>query len=193
MNGGITRIKAQLDTCINNMFLSKLHKIKAFIFDIDGVLTDAMVHVTETGHQLRRFNIRDGYAIQHAIEKGFHVCTISGGKSDSVILRLKSLGITDIHLGVDKKTAVYNSIVQKYGLNAEQILYMGDDMPDIPVMKLAGVAVCPKDAAEEVKAVSIYVSPKIGGSGCVRDVIEKVMKVQGKWFDNNPSASDGIN
>lgn len=174
------------------MFLSKLHSIKAFILDIDGVLTDATVHVTETGHQLRRFNIRDGYAIQHAINKGFYVCAISGGKSDSVILRLKSLGLTDIHLGIDKKTAVYNSILEKYGLLPSEILYMGDDMPDIPPMKLAGVAVCPKDAAEEVKAISMYVSPKAGGSGCVRDVIEKVMKVQHKWFESDPSALDGF-
>ncbi len=175
------------------MFLSKLHSVKAFILDIDGVLTDATVHVTETGEQLRRFNIRDGYAIQHAIKQGFHVCAISGGRSESVILRLKSLGLTDIHLGIDKKTSVYDSIIQKYSLSAEEILYMGDDMPDIPPMKLAGVSACPSDAAEEVKAISMYVSPKAGGSGCVRDVIEKVMKVQKKWFENDPSALDGIN
>lgn len=175
------------------MFLGKLHNIKAFILDIDGVLTDATVHVTETGEQLRRFNIRDGYAIQHAIKQGFHVCAISGGRSESVILRLKSLGLIDIHLGIDKKTSIYNSIIQKYGLSAEEVLYMGDDIPDIPPMKLAGVSACPADAAEEVKAISMYVSPKSGGSGCVRDIIEKVMKVQKKWFENDPSALDGIN
>jgi 3-deoxy-D-manno-octulosonate 8-phosphate phosphatase (KDO 8-P phosphatase) len=172
------------------MFLTKLHSIKAFILDIDGVLTDATVHVTETGEQLRRFNIRDGYAMQLAIKRGFHVCAISGGKSASVVSRLKGLGLTDIHLGTDKKLDTYNSILKKYSLFSEEVLYMGDDIPDVPVMKLAGVPVCPSDAAEEVKALSIYISPKQGGSGCVRDVIEKVMKVQEKWYDEDPSAKD---
>jgi 3-deoxy-D-manno-octulosonate 8-phosphate phosphatase (KDO 8-P phosphatase) len=172
------------------MFLSKLHSVKAFILDIDGVLTDATVHVTETGEQLRRFNIRDGYAVQLAIKRGFYVCAISGGKSASVISRLKGLGITDIHLEANKKADIYNFILQKYRLNSEEVLYMGDDIPDVPAMKLAGVPVCPSDAAEEVKALSIYISPKAGGAGCVRDVIEKVMKVQHKWFDEEPSAKD---
>jgi 3-deoxy-D-manno-octulosonate 8-phosphate phosphatase (KDO 8-P phosphatase) len=172
------------------MFLSKLHQIKAFIFDIDGVLTDATVHVTETGEQLRRFNIRDGYAIQLAIKHGFYVCAISGGKSASVISRLKGLGLTDIHLGSDRKADVYNTILQKYGLASEEVLYMGDDIPDIPAMKLAGLPVCPADAAEEVKAISLYISPKEGGSGCVRDVIEKVMRVRKQWYDNDPSEKD---
>lgn len=167
------------------MFLTKLHAVKAFILDIDGVLTDATVHVTETGEQLRRFNIRDGYAMQLAIKRGFHVCAISGGKSASVISRLKGLGLTDIYLESDKKAGIYKSIIEKYKLAPEQVVYMGDDMPDIPAMKLAGVPVCPSDAAEEVKALSLYVSPRQGGSGCVRDVIEKVMKVQQKWYDED--------
>lgn len=172
------------------MFLTKLHSIKAFIFDIDGVLTDATVHVTETGEQLRRFNIRDGYAMQLAIKRGFYVCAISGGKSASIVSRLKGLGLTDIHLGADKKADAYNAIIQKYRLASAEVLYMGDDIPDIPAMKLAGVPVCPADGAEEVKALSIYISPKAGGAGCVRDVIEKVMKVQKKWYDEDPSARD---
>jgi 3-deoxy-D-manno-octulosonate 8-phosphate phosphatase (KDO 8-P phosphatase) len=174
------------------MFLSKLHFVKAFILDIDGVLTDNTVHVTETGEQLRRFSVRDGYAIQLAIKCGYHVCAISGGRSASVITRLESLGLTDIHLNADKKTDIYNNIIRKYQLLPEQVLYMGDDMPDIPPMKLAGVPTCPSDAAEEVKALSVYISPEKGGAGCVRDVIEKVMKVQHTWNDNNPSALDGI-
>jgi 3-deoxy-D-manno-octulosonate 8-phosphate phosphatase (KDO 8-P phosphatase) len=172
------------------MFLTKLHSVKAIILDIDGVLTDATVHVTETGEQLRRFNIRDGYAIQLAIKRGFYVCAISGGKSQSIISRLQGLGLKDIHLGADKKTTVYHYILEKYSLKPEQVLYMGDDIPDLQAMKLAGVPVCPADAAEEIKAISIYISPKAGGTGCVRDVIEKVMKVQQKWYDEDPSAKD---
>jgi 3-deoxy-D-manno-octulosonate 8-phosphate phosphatase (KDO 8-P phosphatase) len=171
------------------MFLTKLHTIKAFILDIDGVLTDATVHVTETGEQLRRFNMRDGYAIQLAIKRGFNVCAISGGKSASVVSRLNGLGVKDIYLGADKKLDVYNTIVQKYRLDSAEVLYMGDDIPDIPAMKLAGVPVCPNDASEEVKALSMYISPKEGGKGCVRDVIEKVMKIQQKWHDDDPAES----
>lgn len=172
------------------MFLSKLYQIKAFVLDVDGVLTDATVHVTESGEQLRCFNVRDGYAIQLAIKKGFKVCAISGGKSQGVVLRLNALGIQDVHIGIARKTEVYNQFVNENGLSSEEILYMGDDIPDLPVMKLAGVAVCPADAVEEVKELSVYISPKGGGQGCVRDVIEKVMKIQDKWFDADPVAGD---
>src|SRR5690606_15199531 len=149
------------------MFLEKLHSIKAFILDIDGVLTDATVLVTETGEQLRRFNVRDGYALQLAVKKGYHVCAISGGRSQSVVLRLKGLGITEVHLGIDKKLEVYEKFLEQHALNAEQVLYIGDDIPDIPVMKAAGVSACPSDAVEEAKAVSDYISPYAGGAGCV--------------------------
>ncbi|TZF83724.1 3-deoxy-D-manno-octulosonate 8-phosphate phosphatase [Pedobacter sp. BS3] len=172
------------------MFLDKLHHIKGIILDIDGVLTDATVLVTETGEQLRRFNVRDGYAMQLAVKRGFKVCSISGGKSKSVVLRLNSLGITDIHLGIDKKLDVFNSFLEQHALNAGEVLYIGDDIPDVPVMKIAGAAACPADAAEEVKAVSMYISPKVGGAGCVRDILEKLLKVQRKWFDAEPSAHD---
>ena len=172
------------------MFLSKLHQIKAFVLDVDGVLTDATVHVTETGEQLRRFNVRDGYAMQLALKRGFKICAISGGKSQGVALRLNTLGITDVHLGIAKKIDIYNQFVNDHCLKPEEILYMGDDIPDLPVMKLAGVPVCPADAVEEVKELSLYISPKGGGEGCVRDVIEKVMKLQDKWFDANPVAGD---
>ncbi|MDF3076709.1 MAG: 3-deoxy-D-manno-octulosonate 8-phosphate phosphatase, YrbI family [Sphingobacteriaceae bacterium] len=172
------------------MFLEKLHQIKAFVLDIDGVLTDATVHVTETGEQLRRFNVRDGYAIQLALKRGFKICAISGGKSQGALLRLNTLGMADVYLGIAKKIDTYNKFVEDHGLSPEEILYMGDDIPDLPVMKLAGVPVCPADAVEEVKEISVYISPKGGGHGCVRDVIEKVLKVQDKWFDPNPVAGD---
>ena len=172
------------------MFLNNLKNIKAFVLDIDGVLTDGTVHVTETGEQLRKFHVRDGYAMQRAVKSGYLICVISGGKSASVIIRLNGLGITEVYLGVDQKMEVFSDFLVKYSLKAEEVMYMGDDIPDIPPMKVAGIAVCPADAVEEVKAVSAYVSGKDGGGGCVRDVIEKVLKIQGKWYDSRPSAED---
>ena len=173
------------------MFLDKLKLIKAFIFDVDGVLTDGIVHVTETGEQLRQFNIKDGYALQLAVKRGYKVAVITGGRSEGVKLRLRGLGITDIFMKVDSKIEVYKQLISDHQLTAEDILYMGDDIPDLHVMKLAGLPVCPSDAAEEIKAISTYISSKNGGRGCVRDVIEKVLKIQNKWLDEAPSASDG--
>ena len=172
------------------MFLSKLKSIKAFVLDIDGVLTDATIHVTESGEQLRRFNVRDGYAMQLAVKKGYLICVISGGKSESVILRLKGLGITEVHLGITRKLEVYNKFISQHKLTADNVIYMGDDIPDIPVMRVAGASACPADAVEEVKEVSDYISAKNGGNGCVRDLIEKVLKVQDNWFDVNPTAQE---
>lgn len=172
------------------MFLSKLNHIKAFVLDIDGVLTDATIHVTESGEQLRRFNVRDGYAMQLAVKKGYLICVISGGKSQSVISRLKGLGITEVHLGITKKLDVYNKFIKQHQFKPENIMYMGDDIPDIPVMKVAGLGACPSDAVEEVKEISDYISAKNGGEGCVRDIIEKVLKVQDNWFDKNPTAQE---
>ncbi len=172
------------------MFLDSLRNIKAFVLDIDGVLTDATILVTETGEQLRRFNVRDGYAMQLAVKKGYLICVISGGKSQTVTLRLKGLGITDVHLGVDKKLDVYRNFISERGLTDQQVMYMGDDIPDIPVMKVVGAPTCPADAVEEVKAASMYISARNGGCGCVREVIEKVMRLQGKWYDENPSGQE---
>lgn len=172
------------------MFLNKLKHIKAFVLDIDGVLTDATIHVTESGEQLRRFNVRDGYAMQLAVKKGYFICVISGGKSESVILRLKGLGITDVHLGITQKLAVYHKFLSEHKLSDEQVIYMGDDIPDLPVMKVAGASTCPADAVEEVKEISDYISAKNGGEGCVRDIIEKVLKVQDNWYDINPTAQE---
>ena len=173
------------------MFLEKIKHIKAFILDVDGVLTNGMIHVTESGEQLRQFNIKDGYALQLAVKRGYRIAVLSGGKSNGVALRLKGLGIEDIFLGLDSKIEVYHKFLSSSGLSAEQILYMGDDIPDLAVMKLVGLAVCPSDAAEEIKSVSDYISPKKGGEGCVRDIIEKVLKIQNSWCDEAPSANDG--
>jgi 3-deoxy-D-manno-octulosonate 8-phosphate phosphatase (KDO 8-P phosphatase) len=172
------------------MFLSKLKHIKAFVLDIDGVLTDATIHVTESGEQLRRFNVRDGYAMQLAIKKGYLICVISGGKSASVTLRLRGLGINDVHLGITNKLEVYNNFINQHHLEPENVLYMGDDIPDLAVMRAAGLKTCPADAVEEVKEISDYISPKAGGYGCVRDIIEKVLKLQDNWLDADSNAQD---
>lgn len=173
------------------MFLEKIKHIKAFILDVDGVLTDGTVLVTETGEQHRRFNIKDGYALQLAVKRGYHVVVLSGGRSKGIELRLKGLGISEIYLGLDSKVETYHNFLESSGYSREQVLYMGDDIPDLQVIKLAGLAVCPADAVEEIKSICDYISPKKGGEGCVRDVIEKVLKIQGNWFDESPSAHDG--
>ncbi len=173
------------------MFLEKLKHIKAFILDVDGVLTNGMLLVTESGEQLRQFNIKDGYAMQLAVKHGFKIAVVSGARSKGVEARLRGLGIVDIFLGLDSKLEVYTEFLRKNGLKPEQVLFMGDDIPDLPVMKLAGLAVCPSDAVEEIKAVSHYISPKSGGDAFVRDVIEKVLKIQNLWTEASPSASDG--
>ncbi len=168
--------------------LAKLSQITAFVFDVDGVLTDGTVLVTESGEQLRRFSIKDGYALQLAVKRGFKIAIITGGRSQSIVSRLTGLGISDVYLGVEHKTEKFEEFLLAYDLSADQILYMGDDVPDYPVMKLVGLATCPADAAEEIKTISAYISPVKGGQGCVRDVIEKVLKVQGLWADEDPSA-----
>lgn len=167
------------------MFLNKISNIKAFVLDIDGVLTDATIYVTESGEQLRRFNVRDGYAMQLAVKKGYLFCVISGGKSESATLRLRGLGISNVHLGITKKREVYDTFINQHQLKPENVIYMGDDIPDLQVMRVAGVRACPSDAVEEVKEISDYISAKKGGEGCVRDVIEKVLKIQDKWFDGD--------
>lgn len=172
------------------MFLEKIKLIKAFIFDVDGVLTDGIVHVTETGEQLRQFNIKDGYALQLAVKRGYRVAVITGGRSAGVRQRLKGLGISDIFMEVDSKIEVFNQFLNNNNLHTEQVLYMGDDIPDYQVMQLAGLPVCPADAVEEIKSLSSYISSRDGGKGCVRDVIEKVLKIQNQWNDPNPSAKD---
>lgn len=171
--------------------LQKLKHIRTFIFDVDGVLTNGTVLVTENGEQLRQFNIKDGYALQLAVKKGYKIVVISGAKSLGVQKRLLGLGIADIYLGISDKIAIFNNYVSQHQLDPSQMVYVGDDIPDLPVMRLAGLAVCPKDAVDEIKEISHYISPKNGGEGVARDIIEKVMKIQGKWSDDKPDAHDG--
>ena len=161
-----------------------MNTITTFVFDVDGVLTDGTIHVTQTGEMLRNMNIRDGYAMKAAVENGYHVCIISGGSNEGVRVRLRNLGITDIHLGISDKVETFKEYCDIYNINPENVLYMGDDIPDFHVMKLVGLPTCPQNAAPEIKGISKYVSHKEGGKGCVRDVIEQVMKVQHKWMEH---------
>jgi 3-deoxy-D-manno-octulosonate 8-phosphate phosphatase (KDO 8-P phosphatase) len=160
-----------------------MNDITTFIFDVDGVLTDGSVFVSNEGEMLRTMNIRDGYAMKAAIESGYNVCIISGGSNEGVRVRLQNLGITDIHLGTPDKVKTLKEYTDIYRINPEQVLYMGDDIPDYHVMKLVGLPTCPQDASPEIKTISRYISHKNGGKGAVRDVIEQVMKVQGKWME----------
>lgn len=163
------------------MVIKKFSAIKAVVLDVDGVLTDGKLLVTETGEQLRTFFVKDGYAMQLAIKMGLQIWVISGGTSNGVQKRLLGLGITEIHLGVKNKMQVLSQLLEKYQLNLHDLMYVGDDMPDYEVMQVVGLAVCPNDAVEDIKTISHYMSPKNGGEGVVRDVLEKVLKLQGKW------------
>lgn len=164
-------------------FLNKLKDITTFIFDVDGVLTDGSVSVTENGEQSRSFNIKDGYALQLAVKCGYNVCAVSGSRSKSALYRLNSLGIKDVYMGTHTKIVKVKIYLEERHISPESVLYMGDDIPELEAMKLVGLPVCPSDAVDEIKAVSKYISPMAGGKGCARDVIEKVLKIQGKWMN----------
>lgn len=172
------------------MFLENLKNITTFIFDVDGVLTNGTVIASESGELLRTFNIKDGYALQLAAKKGYKICIISGGKGIAMNKRFDGLGVADVFLGVANKVEVFENYLAQNNIQPDQVLYMGDDMPDYHVMQLVGIATCPIDAIDEIKQISHYISPKKGGETAVRDVIEKVLKVQLNWFDPNPSAAD---
>lgn len=161
-----------------------LEHITTFIFDVDGVLTDGSVTVLTNGDMLRKMNVKDGYALKTAIDKGFNICIISGGSNEGVRIRLKGLGIKNIYLGAHNKIEQLNEYLNSNNIKSENVLYMGDDIPDYPVMKIIGLPCCPQDAVPEIKNVSKYISHKKGGKGAVRDVIEQVLKVQGKWSGN---------
>ncbi len=133
------------------------------------------------GELIRMMNVRDGYALKEAVNAGYHVVIISGGKSESVRTRLSNLGVKDIFLGAENKSEKMNEIIQKYKLSLDEILYMGDDLPDYEVMKVIGIPCCPADSVPEIKELSVYISPVKGGEGCVRDVIEQVMRLKGQW------------
>lgn len=170
--------------------LERFRDIKTFIFDVDGVLTDNQVLVLEDGQLLRKMSIRDGYAIRRAVDAGYRVCIITGGRSEGVRMRLQTLGVTDIYTDYQDKAEAYAEIVENYSLNEDNILYMGDDLPDYPVMRKVGLPTCPANAAPELMEIAKYVSPYRGGEGCARDVIEKVMRLQGSWSAGGRSQGD---
>lgn len=158
-----------------------LKNITTFVFDIDGVMTPSHILVTTQGELLRPMNVKDGFAVKQAIKHGFKVCIITGGTNEGTRIRFQDLGVTDIYMGNNYKTEPLNEFIHTYNINPENILYMGDDIPDVAPMKKIGMPTCPQDAVPEVKRVAKYISHLNGGYGCVRDVIEQVMKVQGKW------------
>ena len=155
--------------------------IKAFVFDVDGVLTTGDLIILPNGIMARTMNVKDGYALQLAVKKGYKVAIISGGKSVEVVERLNSLGIIDVFMGVTNKLEILNQFIIKHQLQKNEVLFMGDDMPDFEVMKSVGLPCCPADAVDEIKEVSQYISPISGGKGCARDVIEKTMKIATNW------------
>jgi len=162
-------------------FKEKFSTVTTFVFDVDGVLTDGKLLVMPDGEFLRSMNIKDGYAMQLAIKKGYKIAVISGGHSKGVPVRLEKLGITEVNMGVKDKIEVLNTFIQKHKIDIGKILCMGDDVPDIPMMKMCGISACPADAVHDVMVTAQYISDKNGGDGCVRDVIEQVMKAQGTW------------
>jgi 3-deoxy-D-manno-octulosonate 8-phosphate phosphatase (KDO 8-P phosphatase) len=164
-------------------FKEDLVNVKAFIFDIDGVLSLQTIGLNVFGVPNRTVNLRDGYALQLAVKKGYHIGVISGSSSKEYQKRLKLLGVADIYLNSRSKIDQFNSFLRKHNLSNSEVLFMGDDIPDLKVMKEAGIPVCPSDADSEIKQVASYISDKKGGEGCVRDVIEQVLRLHNKWMD----------
>lgn len=164
-------------------FKEELTKVKAFVFDIDGVISATTQVLTAEGETIRTSNLKDGFALMYAIRMGYPVCVITGGRTIEVIRRCEKIGIKDLYTGSLKKLPCLIDFMEKNNLKSEEVMYMGDDLPDYPVMMAVGVPVCPKDAAIEIKAISHYISDKDGGQGCVRDVVEQVLRAHGKWID----------
>jgi 3-deoxy-D-manno-octulosonate 8-phosphate phosphatase (KDO 8-P phosphatase) len=169
--------------------LALFKPITTFVFDVDGVLTDGTVQLLPNGEQSRKMSIRDGYALQLAIKKGYRIAIISGGRSESVVSRLQGLGIKDIYTGITDKQEKLQDYVFEHDLRWEEVIFMGDDIPDYRAMQLVGLPVCPADAAPEIKSICRYISPVSGGMGCVREIIEKVLKLNGHWTLDEEIAS----
>jgi 3-deoxy-D-manno-octulosonate 8-phosphate phosphatase (KDO 8-P phosphatase) len=166
-------------------FKEDLVRVKAFVFDIDGVLSLQTIGLNAFGVPGRTVNLRDGYAIQLAVKKGYKIGIISGSSSKEYQKRLKRLGVTDIYLNSRTKTDHFNNFIKKHKLNKSDVLFMGDDIPDFEVMKIAGIPVCPSDADSEIRQLASYISDKKGGEGCVRDVIEQVLRLHNNWMDTD--------
>ncbi len=166
-----------------------LKKIKALLFDVDGVLSRTTVPMAPTGEPLRTVNTKDGYALQLAVKCGLHVAVITGARNESLKIRYKGLGINDVYIGASVKKDCLDELICMYELEPEEILYMGDDIPDYEVMQSVGLPVCPADAAVEIKQLAKYISPIPGGDGCVRDVVEQVLRANGKWMEEGKAFS----
>ncbi|MCX7953669.1 MAG: HAD hydrolase family protein [Bacteroidales bacterium] len=161
-----------------------MKKIKAFVFDVDGVFSHN-IYINSIGEQWRSMNTKDGYAIQYAIKKNYYIAIITGAYCEGIKIRFNGLGVKDIYLQVPKKIMAVEDFLKKYNLDYSELLYMGDDIPDYEPMLKAGIASCPSDAANEIKQIATLISSYKGGEGCVRDVIEKVLKSQNNWFDKD--------
>ena len=193
MNGVITKRNKQLigkcilistfavEIILQMNVLELFNHINTFVFDVDGVLTDGTLLVLPDGVMARRMNIRDGYAMQLAIKKGYNILIISGGSSDEVKDRLEKLGIINVLMKVTDKAAILTQYLKDNKIKKEQVLFMGDDIPDYSCLKIVGLPCCPEDAVQEIKEISKYISPIKGGYGCGRDIIEKVLKLNGDW------------
>lgn len=164
-----------------------LSRVRVLIFDVDGVLSAATSAMDALGQPMRTMNVKDGYAIQLACRNGLHLAVISGGRSNAVQLRYEGLGVKDIFMGSSVKLKTYKEFMSANGYEDSEVLYMGDDIPDYEVMKSVGCPCCPNDASQDIKDISVYVSPYDGGSGCVRDVIEQVLRAQGVWLADKTS------
>jgi len=163
------------------MYLEKFKRVKAFVFDVDGVFTDGSILITESGDQLRSMDIKDGYAVNHAIKAGYEIIVISGGSSEGVRIRLNKLGVRHVELGVKDKMEVLKRLLLELNLRAEDCLAIGDDVPDIQILNYVGCSACPADAIYEIRDIVDYLSPFSGGKGCVRDVIEQVLRLSNRW------------
>ena len=166
-----------------------LEKIKLLVLDVDGVLTDGQILVLENGLQARRMSIRDGYALQLAVKKGLLLMVISGAVSEPVRDRLQKLGVTDVHMGVQNKAALLRQRVAALAIEWSEVAFMGDDIPDMEVMQLVGLPACPADAVPEIKSIATYQSPQNGGEGCVRDLLEQILKARRSWDADTQIAS----
>mgnify|MGYP000009537442 FL=1 len=161
-----------------------LTKIRAIAFDVDGVLSSSTVGLASDGQPARTVNIKDGYALQLAAKSGLQLAIITGGQSEAIRMRYEKLGIADIYMGVAVKIKTFQAWLDTHRLKADEVAFMGDDIPDYEVMKACGCPCCPADAAPEIKDIATYVSPRLGGDGCVRDVVEQILRAQGKWMSS---------
>ena len=165
-----------------NEYEEFLKNVTTFIFDYDGVMTDGTVYMDSNGDPLRTSNVKDGYALQLASKLGYHLAVISGAVVTNITKSLNMLGVHDVFTGIPDKVVKLEEYMEQYGLKPEEIVYVGDDIPDLRVMRRVGVAACPADAAPEIRDICRFVSERPGGQGCVRDIIEQTLKVQGKWM-----------